>query len=404
LEILIISQTESIHTSLFADGFIRKGHKIKMLSTTINSEKYNYQGVKFVKYNTIFNKISYFFFKKYLMNYKLYSKSLFNPYIIIKLINHFYLIILINKVLKKETYDCVFSMNLSTNGLLASRIRNSKIKSCFTLGADLANHNKYSLKYFFNLEIIKNYAVKKLNYIFSADKETIMNSSIKDVFNKYENKFIIFNHFGIKVDKFNPNLRSNSKKIDLFKINKNHILAICFRPPRRDFNFEEILKSIKIILGKYPNFYFAIGTGGVNVDYLKIIIDELNISNNILLFDNISYADLPYYIAQGDIYIDPIDSNKSKKYSLAGVSGSLLESMSCALIPVVSNRLSIKWIIPDEAKKFIFGDFKFDLLEKLELAIKERNNQKIKNACRNAVVKKANWDKNINLILELMRY
>ena len=69
---------------------------------------------------------------------------------------------------------------------------------------------------------------------------------------------------------------------------------------------------------------------------------------------------------------------------------------------MVSNRPSINWILPPEAKPFIFEDFETDLTDALERAIKEKDNQEIKNAMRNAVVEKANWERNIPRIERML--
>ena len=59
-------------------------------------------------------------------------------------------------------------------------------------------------------------------------------------------------------------------------------------------------------------------------------------------------------------------------------------------------------VLPPEAKPFIFEDFETDLTDAIERAINEKDNQEIKNAMHNAVVEKANWDKNIPRIEKML--
>lgn len=196
--------------------------------------------------------------------------------------------------------------------------------------------------------------------------------------------------------------RDEKIRSKLFNIKPSTILALCHRPPRPNLDFENIIKAVAQIVRKHKDFVFAVFTGGNDVTELKKLVHELKVESHVLFIGAIPYDGLHTYVAQGDIFIDPANIKKVPRIKFSGISGSILEAMSCGLIPVVSNRPSINWILPPEAKPFIFEDFETDLAEAIERAIKEKDNQEIKHVMRNAVVEKANWERNIPRIEKML--
>lgn len=403
MNILVIGNSESVHTVRFAAGFAERGHKIHVLSTREYFGDYvKYpEEVKHVRFLRWVTKFFQFIFGKKLRNFNPGTSLFYHPSNFLILLRHIYLVLFVNRVVKDVDFDAIFALNLSVGGLLASRITRKVPKVCATLGCDVRTYRFPEPAYFVNHPSIIRYVLKRLNAVITGDKE-----AFEPVFEKKGfielSKFEYFGHFGIEIARFSPEFKDPRLRRELFDVDEDNILAICHRPPRPDLDFENILISVDKVISKHANFVFVIISGAANTEYLKEIVRELKIEDNIRFIGNVPYEKLNLYIAQGDIFIDPVNLKKTPTFAHQGVSGSILEAMSCGLIPVVSNRPSISWILPPEARPFIFEDFETDLTDALERAINEKDNQGIRDAMRNAVVEKANWDKNFDYIEKLL--
>ena len=219
---------------------------------------------------------------------------------------------------------------------------------------------------------------------------------------KNQGKLVYINGLGVETERFNPIYKSFNMKKELYGNENNSILAVCFRPPRPNLDFSTILKNLIPIIQKYPNFYFAVGTGGTDFPDLKQIALDNKIEENILFIKNLQYSELQNYIAQGDIYIDPVNLKKNPETISSGISGSLLESMSCGLIPVVGKRPGLENYFTEELFEFVYIDMERDLANYIEKAIVNINNKSLKESIRNIVVEKASWERNVNIILNLL--
>lgn len=381
MNLLIIGNINSVHTKRFVDEFVKQGIKVFILSIDINMKRFNYSNDEVIKENDLLKNIIFFRNITKFLRFLIYSKR-------------------ISAIVNKYKIDSVFSINLAYGGRIASKIKNRN-KIGLSIGDEFASLNFLNIENFFK----NKYSIKKtilnLDYIITGDEE-----SFKPLFEKKNwlvNKKIIFlGSLGVHVDVFSPVNRNNDLKSELFNIEKDDILAICFREPRPHFDFECIIEKFAKLVKKYKKLYFAIGMGNADCERLMFLTKELNLEKNILFINNVDYSKLNIFIAQGDIFIDPVNLKKNSFGINNGVSQALIESMSCGLIPVISNRPGINWIIPDEAKQFIYEDMEKELDLAIEKAVIEKENSSIKDACRKAVVEKANWEKNVSFILKLL--
>lgn len=404
MNILVIGNSESVHTVRFAAGFAERGHKIHVLSTREYFGDYvkypeETEHIYFLRWLT---KLFQFFFGKKLRIFVPNISPFYHPGNLLTLLRHLYLSVFINSIVAPVDIDAIFALNLSIGGFMAARVHRKIPKACFTLGCDVRTYRFPEPAYFVNHPSIIRYVLKRLNAVITGDKE-----AFEPVFEKKGfielSKFEYFGHFGIEIARFSPEFEDPRLRRELFDVDEDNILAICHRPPRPDLDFENIFISVDKVISKHANFVFVIISGVANTEYLKEIVRKRKIEDNIRFIGNVPYGKLNLYIAQGDIFIDPVNLKKTPTFAHQGVSGSILEAMSCGLIPVVSNRPSISWILPPEARPFIFEDFETDLTNALERAISEKDNQGIKNAVRNAVVEKANWEENMGKIVILLK-
>jgi hypothetical protein len=77
--------------------------------------------------------------------------------------------------------------------------------------------------------------------------------------------------------------------------------------------------------------------------------------------------------------------------------------MSCGLIPVISRRPGIDWILPTAAEPFIYEDFQNGLATALKNAVKSKNDKDVRMAMRNAILEKANWRSKLDTIENFFR-
>lgn len=404
MNILVIGNSESVHTVRFAAGFAERGHKIHVLSTREYFGDYvKYpEEVKHVRFLRWVTKFFQFIFGKKLRNFNPGTSPFYHPSNFLILLRHIYLVLFVNRVVKDVDFDAIFALNLSVGGLLASRITRKVPKVCATLGCDVRTYKFPEPAYFINHPLVIRYVLRRLSSVLNTgDRETFEPLFKRRGFTELSN-FEYFGHFGVETERFSPKLKDPRLRRELFDVDEETIVAICHRPPRPDLDFENILISVDKVISKHANFVFVIISGAANTEYLKKVVWKLKIGKSIRFIGNVLYEKINLYIAQGDIFIDPVNLKKTPTFAHQGISGSILEAMSCGLIPVVSNRPSINWILPPEAKPFIFEDFETDLTDALERAINERDNRRIKDAMRNAVVEKAKWERNIPRIERIL--
>jgi hypothetical protein len=382
MNILFIANINSVHTYRFVKEFAGRGYFVFILSIAQNKKLIDYDNIaKVIDLN--------------------YLPELAILGVFIKFVRYHIFSFSINRIIKKYEIEGVLSVNLAYGCAIASNIKKPIKKIGITLGDDFEEIPFYNPEFYFKNKKVIRKTISKLNYIVTGDEE-LYSPLLKKNNWFFENKFLFLGTIlGVDIDNFNPRNKNTNFRKELYNINKDDILAMCFREPNPKLDFENIIRAIAKLLNKYVNLYFVIGKGNKDCLELKDLSKRLGIEANILFVGNIKYTELGNYLAQGDIFIDPVNIKKNSLYAYCGVSQALIESMACGLIPVISNRPSIKWILPPEADPFIYEDFENDLHQAIERAIKEKDNENIKLAMRNAVIEKANKEIIIDTIVSL---
>lgn len=400
--ILIISNITSVHAHRFIKEFKKRGWTIYILSIQ-PPNKYNMMefGDSIIQLptNFIYKTLVKTPFLKYS---ELHNSSSgvkwYEPYSITSAFNYIYLLIFIKKIVKRINPTGIFSFYLTMNGFLAALSGHKRAVNS-AAGSDIGEYPITSIKHWVNHpRILKFVTYKSYRTLMGFEKKTF-DYFVKKKKCRTDNVIRWMKHWGVDTDKFTP-LSNNERTDD--KICK----FICSRPFRTIFDFESILLALKKIYQQNQNIQFIIATGtrsDKNLERLNNVLDKTGCSDVefIKLIKHIDYEELPKVIQRCDVYIDPINIYKFPETASLGVSGSLLEAMSCGLIPVINRRPDVDWILPQESAPFIYDDFEEGLLLALENAIQSKNNKTVRMAMRNAVKEKANWNRNFDKIEEL---
>jgi glycosyl transferase family 4/glycosyl transferase family 1 len=396
-KLLIIANITNVHTHKFVDEFKRRDWDIRVLSI----QPPNIENIKKYKELIIFlptYKIYQLLIKLPFLKYSQYHNintgvKLYEPYSIASLFTYLYLLVRIKKIVKKYQPDAIFTIYLTMNGFLAALTKNKNIISS-AAGVDVSIHKVFSLKYWLNHAIFFKFAVNKAKRVIAFDAKTF--APIFKLKKCNTNHVLWLDHWGVDTDKFMPRSKDTI-------INNSVCRFICSRPYRNEFDLESILLSLKKLHEKNKNIEFVIATGSRS-DRNRLELEKVLSKTNCLdaefitILDHIDYSDLPLVINKCDVYMDPINVEKCPESATWGVSGSLLEAMSCGLIPVIRQRPSIDWILPAEIQHLHYSSDIESQYMAIEEAYKLRTNFKLRMKIRSAIIEKANWNKNISFI------
>jgi len=399
-KLLIIANVTNTHTHRFVREFKKRKWRVYILSiqppNKRNIEEFGEYVIQLPTY-WIYRILIHIPFLKYSEFHNINSGvSLHEPYSISSIFNYLYLLLFIKKIVKRIDPTAIFSIYLTMNGFLAALSGHKRIISS-AAGADVAEHKPYSLYYWVNHPAILRMATRRAYKVLGFDRE-----SFEPVFKKKKcgvENILWMEHWGVETDAFAPPKKRTPS-------NGRTCRFVCSRPYRPQFDFESILLALKNIHEENKNIKFIIASGAQsekNLDHLMKVFRKTGCTalGFTSVLGHIDYGDLPELLRHCDVYIDPINVHKYPETEGWGVSGSLLEAMSCELIPVISRRPSTDWILPSEARPFIYEDFETGLVTALKNALNSRTDEHIRTAMREAVLKKANWHKNLDGIERL---
>ncbi|MCI5188754.1 MAG: glycosyltransferase family 1 protein [Candidatus Electrothrix sp. AS4_5] len=400
--ILIIANITNTHTHRFIREFKKRGWKVHVISiqppNRDNLVEFEDSIIK-LPTNILYNFLTKIPFLKYSEFHNINSGvKWYEPYSITSVFNYVYLLCFIKRIVKKNNPAGIFSIYLTMNGFLSVLTGHKKIVSS-AAGGDISDHRFTSIKYWLNHPTFLRIATHNSYKVLGFDQNTF-----EPLFTRKKcriDNIIWMQHWGVETDKFLPLI--DNKKLD------NEVCKfICSRPYRPQFDFESILLALKMLYQNNHHIQFIIASGAQsteNLEYLNKVLNETGCSGAefITILNHIDYRELPNVIQKCDVYIDPINIHKFPETANWGVSGSLLEAMSCGLIPIISRRSGVDWILPPESNPFIYDNVEDGLLFALENAVASKKNKKIRMAMRHAVIEKANWNKNLDIIEDFYR-
>lgn len=187
---------------------------------------------------------------------------------------------------------------------------------------------------------------------------------------------------GVKTNIFTPSGFNNSNKLTI----------IMTRGLKPNYDLELALKAMSILNKKGIDFCFYILGDGTYKKSLENLSYDLGIEKKVLFMGNIKNDELPSILRKARIYISPVPTD--------GVSASLLEAMSCGLIPIVVDNEANRLWITNGKNGFLFkrGNY-FDLADAILKTHRGHfNENKIGVFNRNFVIEKADFDVNMKKI------
>ncbi len=363
--VIVLGNVTNIHSQRFIRHFTASGWRVRIISiqppNPENRQEFGAQLVNLPTYS-IYNLLVKLPFLRYSQYHSVTSGvRWFEPYTIAALFTYIYLLFSIKHIVKQENVKAMFAITITMHGFLGALSGHSNLVAC-GIGRDIARHKWHTVMYWAHHRAILRYTCNRCATVIAGDQATF--EPILKAKGCRTDNTLWFNGFGVDTDKF---------AIDEVSINdrSRQCCFICSRPFRAEFDMENILRAFKLLYKRQPDIKLILATGARSEANLTLLYEQLEKTGCrelecIEILNHMPYDDLPPLLSGCDVYIDPINIHKWPDTADWGVSGSLLEGMASGLIPVISRRPSIDWILPDEAAPFIFKDFTRDLPLALE--------------------------------------
>jgi glycosyltransferase involved in cell wall biosynthesis len=243
---------------------------------------------------------------------------------ILKTVKWLYFAVFAKIIFKKYKADLVIGYRTTSYGFLAAR---SGIKPCVI--ASQGETDIWPKVGFTSIlkKMLKNYACLNSDLIHAWGehmKTSILESGVN------ENKVFVCPR-GIDIELFQ---RAKTE----IEINKT-VKFVSTRSLFPEYNYEVIIKALKIIHDKGYDFEYNIAGDGSLKEHLKQIIKNYKLENKVNLLGFVPNIELPGLLTNSHIYLSmPLTE---------GVSASLFEAMASKCFPIVSNLPANKLFIND---------------------------------------------------------
>jgi len=316
MNICLLSDGKSIHTMRWVKSLLEHNHNVSLIS--LNESLYTQKNISFHKISFGFGKLDYI---------------LSVPFV--------------NKIIKQVNPDLIHVHYLTGYGSIAANITIDRPIILSPWGSDvfvtLRGKGLYS-------KILRNLirpALTKASFITTETKS--MADILKKEFQVNEDKLKVI-PWGIDLSIFNP--ISREEKSDLKRklgIPENSLIVTSIRNMKEFYRIHEIVKAFSKVLKLNKDIFLILITGYYDLVYLeeiKKLVFDLNLSNNILIIEELlnsqNFANL---LCISDIIISiPISDNLPK---------SVIEGMACGAIPIVSISYGTKELVEDSKFKLI---------------------------------------------------
>lgn len=287
----------------------------------------------------------------------------------------------INKSIKKICPDILHIHQISTLSLYGV-LTGFKPIILSAWGDDIASYpDKSKLR-----KLIAIYSMKKANLIHVQDllsKKKVMELGA------HENKILVL-PWGVNLNKFNPELKNIEFREKIQKL-PGPVVILIRNDEERFLN--TLSSAIDNVCKRISDINFLIINRSYK--YKKIL------SKNVQIIEELPEQEIPMYLANADLFIDPYHPEKENEYGHA-FGMALLEAMACGTPTIVANRPTISWLKGKD--KWYFGeiyegDNSEDLAEKI-IGLLENNKKReeIIKANKMSVEKRFDWNKNMSLI------
>ena len=280
----------------------------------------------------------------------------------------------IKKICNKEKIQIIHSHWLIPNALISvlyKKALNPKIQLLNTIhGSDYWGGG-------FIHEILRKFVLKNSNIV------TVVSDAIKnDIIAKYEVKEVYVRSMGIDTELFNPNKYSQKLK-EIYNINGPFLLYVGILVEAK--GILELIKSLPIVLNKYPECKLVIvGEGELKKDIIQIT-KELCIDHAVILVGKIKHQTLCTYYASANVFILP---SKSEGFGLV-----YAEALSSGLLTISSDLSSVHDIIKDYETGFFLNDTNAESIANklIEVINNQEKYENVKLAGRRHIINNFDW-------------
>jgi len=295
MKILFFADPTLIHTQRWVKYFIGRKHEIHII--THKEERISGANIHVLKY--VSNKFLYF---------------LNLPQI--------------NNIIKKISPDIIHSHYVTNNGILGCFFKGDKPFVVTAWGSDIFLESNGLIRKLITRKVLKSAT------LITADSDTLC----REISRLTEDKGRIFNiQWGVDLREIEATKSISAIKAQ-YNIPDDHKVVMSLRDIKPLYNIEVFIKSISIILKKYPNVVFIIKYMTMTyLEKLKNLASQLKVLENCRFIGFINRDELInlYYISDVSVSIPMSDSTPI----------TLLESMFAGSIPILSNLPSnLEWV------------------------------------------------------------
>jgi glycosyltransferase involved in cell wall biosynthesis len=192
------------------------------------------------------------------------------------------------------------------------------------------------------LERFVRYAVKKADLIHSWG-ENISNGLLK--YGADGNKILTL-HRGIDTDAFRADgSRQFIPEAPVF---------VSTRSLYPEYLIDKVIEAFALLVGKIPGAKLEIAGGGTEEEILKAKAESLGMAEKICFHGRLSSAELVELLKSSDIYVSIIETE--------GVSSSLIESVACSLLPIVTEMPASRSIVDDGVNGLFVRDLSLEAI------------------------------------------
>jgi len=290
------------------------------------------------------------------------------------------------KIIKKEKIDLIHSQGF-LSGIMAYILKKlTKIPYLITIQS--ADFSVYHPR--LNIKIINKIYQWVEGIIFrGADFCHAVSNYLEDHFKTHRVKRTIVISNGVSQDKFKPDVNKKITRRELGFETEN--LIVCVSRLEHKNGTHDLVESAKYL--DDLDFKIMVCGDGSDREKLEKMIEKFNLMDKVFLVGDILHADLPKYVACGDIFVRP---------SLAEGFGIVFLEAMAAEVAIIGTPVGG---IPDFLRDPSIGSGQAtglfcepanpkDIAEKIKILIKDKNLRErlIKNA-KQMVVDIYNWDK-----------
>jgi len=356
MRILLLSDTYSEHTEKWALGLASNGVEVGLFS---------------------FNKASYAWYSN-----KENITILFEPSEKLDTsgkLSYLKFVKPLKQVIKKFKPDVVHAHYATSYGLIGALSGFHP----FVISAWGTDVMKFPQKNIINKTILK-YNLRK------ADTICATSNTIKEFLKPVTDKQVQVIPFGVDVKEFCKKEVNN-----LF--DKNAFVVGSIKPLEPLYNTDVLLKAFAALNKKYldKELKLLIIGEGSQIEYLKQLSADLEITNNVIFTGRISFSEISNYYNMLDVLVNISD------YESFGVS--VIEAMACEKPVIATNTGGLKEIIENSTFGSLVevGNVDQTANEMEKYLLDEALKQKVGKEARAKVVQKYNWTNNIKQMIDV---